>query len=312
MLNQSIRWAQALGVAGLVFVSQQAMAQGPALVAPSEAVNPPTSEAVAPPAYNGPFPVIPGMPGGPAYPPAPAGEAGTAYDTVPPADGSVSMPHSVTTGHGAMTQSRGWSQTDGTYSYTHQQTWTNPDGSLLRQHERTVTGTDPYNYQREQTITLRDGRAINHSQTRTWDGTTGTMERTFSGPNGQTRSMERPWSPEEFFQTENAPAAVASDLPPPEFSPAMAPESLSDAIDSDGKAKKPSWLSKWNPFAKWGKSSEPRSSRSGFTVGSSQRGNSFSAPPGLAKKQAGVPSGGRHLGQQALGRTKSHGPPGAR
>lgn len=312
MPNQTIRWVQALGFAGLVFISQQLMAQGPALIAPSEVASPPSSEALAPPAYNGPFPVIPGMPAGP-YLPAPAGEPGTAYDTMPPADGSVSMPHSVTTGHGAMTQSRGWSQTDGTYSYTHQQTWTNPDGSLLRQHERSVTGTDPYNYQREQTITLRDGRTINHTQSRTWDGTTGTMERTFSGPNGQTRSMERPWSPEEFFETENTPAPTASDLPPPpEFSPAMAPGSPSDAIDSDGKAKKPSWLSKWNPFAKWGKSSEPRASRSGFTVGSSQRGNSFSAPPGLAKKQAGVPSGGRDLGQQAFGRTKSHGPPGAR
>ena len=35
-----------------------------------------------------------------------------------------------------------------------------PDGTLLREHERSVTGTDPYNYQRQHTVTLPDGRTV--------------------------------------------------------------------------------------------------------------------------------------------------------
>ena len=60
----------------------------------------------------------------------------------------------------------------------------------------TLSGSDPYNYTREHSITLPDGRTINQTQVRTWDGTDGTMERSFIGPNGQTHQSLRSWTPD--------------------------------------------------------------------------------------------------------------------
>ena len=102
-------------------------------------------------------------------------------------------------------------RTDDGYQLQREQTWTAPDGTVRKQHEMTFSGTDPYNYQRQKTITLPDGRTVTMEQTRTWDGTSGTMERTFTGPNGRRLCTEtvthikvRP------LETQNAQNAIAS------------------------------------------------------------------------------------------------------
>src|SRR3990170_4819761 len=106
--------------------------------------------------------------------------------------------HVVENPRGEMVQSWERSQTEDGYLYRRGQTFTAPDGTMLRQHEQALSGTDPYNYTRQHEMTLRDGRTILHSQTRSWDGTTGTMERTFSGPNGQTREFQHAWTPDDL------------------------------------------------------------------------------------------------------------------
>ncbi|TVS11906.1 MAG: hypothetical protein EA424_23215 [Planctomycetaceae bacterium] len=73
--------------------------------------------------------------------------------------------------------------------YVREHVVTNPRGEITQTWER--VNTDPYNDTREHTITLPDGRTIHHSHVRTWDGTDGTMERSFTGPNGQERWWQK-------------------------------------------------------------------------------------------------------------------------
>jgi hypothetical protein len=70
-------------------------------------------------------------------------------------------------------------------TWNHEHTVTGPDGQPLRQNQTTVI-RDGTTWTRETDITLKDGRTIQHDMTRTREGNTGTIERSFTGPNGQT------------------------------------------------------------------------------------------------------------------------------
>lgn len=179
-----------------------------------------------------------------------------------PEEGRYVREHVVTNPRGEM--SRSWEQvnTEEGYQYRRSQTWTGPDGVPVRQHERTLSGSDPYNYTREHNITLPDGRTINQTQVRTWDGTSGTMERSFTGPNGQTHQSQRSWTPDE--------------QPTPQISAIAEPVQLSGTLPST--AASPSepteqvrWWQKINPFRKGGNetagSAVASAPRRGFTIG---------------------------------------------
>ncbi len=133
-----------------------------------------------------------------------------------PEDGTpVTRERTVTTPHGTMTQTWEGSRSDDGYSLRREQTWTAPDGTPIRSHETEITGAGPNNYQREKTITLRDGRTVEHSYSRSWDGQTLQTERSFTGPNGQTwtREQSRTRGPDE------TPAAAAPNPDPPASRP---------------------------------------------------------------------------------------------
>jgi len=124
--------------------------------------------------------------------PAPADPAPQGPDMEP--GRTFEREHTVTTPNGQMTQRWEGSANEEGYQFRREQTWTNPDGTPLRQHERSLSGTDPLNFQREHSITLRDGRTIEHSTTQTWDGQVLQRERTFTGPNGQTQTKQHDWT----------------------------------------------------------------------------------------------------------------------
>ncbi len=184
-----------------------------------------------------------------------------------PEDGRYVREHVVTNPRGEMTQTWERLNTEEGYEYRRSQVWLKPDGTPLRQHERTMAGTDPYNYTREHTITLPDGRTINHSQVRTWDGTDGSMERSFAGPNGQTRESVRSWTPNEPIAGEMVsmpepvqPATVAPATPQPTGGP-----------PASQPTEQFSWWQKLNPFSKKGNSTAGSAAasapRRGFTIG---------------------------------------------
>jgi hypothetical protein len=192
--------------------------------------------------------------------------------------------HLVTNPRGEMVQSWEQIQNEEGYQYRRAHTFTAPDGTLLRQQEWTRTGTDPYNFTREQQHQLRDGRTILHRQTRTWDGTSGTMERTFTGPNGQTRHSLRPWAPDEQVLPEPGPIT-------PEAMAAATPAVSPPVVEP--KKNRWGWMEKLNPFRKGGplrstESSPPR--RAGFTVGSGRPQIAGRMQHGLNKTQPGNPS----------------------
>jgi len=169
---------------------------------------------------------------------------------------TLSRQHVVTTPHGQMTQTWEGSKTDEGYSLSRQQTWTAPDGTLVREHEASISGTDPLNFEREKTITLRDGRTIEHTTSQSWDGQTLQRERTFSGPNGQTRSSQQTLSWD------------GQGDPPEGGQPTMSR----------------------TPATTGGEGSRPAASRpSGFTLGSSARGNWGASGNGVVRRQAGEP-----------------------
>jgi hypothetical protein len=174
--------------------------------------------------------------------------------------------HTVTNPADRMTQTWERSRTEEGYQLEHRQTWTAPDGTVLRQHEMTFSGTDPYNYQRQKTITLPHGRTMTMEQSRTWDGVSGTMQRTFTGPNGQTQTFEHSWSPENTVRQQRP--ATGEDTP----------------------AKEGFWA-KLNPFrrsnAGAGKLTSAPGRRWGFTVGAGGPPKLIGQPRGLAKKQPG-------------------------
>lgn len=175
-------------------------------------------------------------------------------------EGQYYREHVVNNPQGVMTQT--WERVNNGegYQYNHNQVWVNPDGTTLRQHTHTMSGTDPNNYTRQHTVILRDGRTISQTQIRTWDGTTGTKERLFIGPNGQTRQAQQSWTPDA--QT----SGLLSETPD------MAQPSVDMSPISSPVAKSKedvSWWQKLNPFRdSGGELSETTAApRRGFTIG---------------------------------------------
>jgi hypothetical protein len=193
-----------------------------------------------------------------------------------PEDGRDVRQHIVTNPRGEMTQTWERVNTEEGYEYRRSQTWTNPDGALLRQHERTLSGSDPNNYTRERSHILPDGRTINQTQVRSSDGTYGTVERSFIGPNGQTHQSQRNGSPDVPI------AGQMTSNPEPVHATAVAPPT---APATSRPAEKASWWQKLNPFRNKGnqtaRSSTTSAPRRGFTIGTpnsnSVRASSLSA-----------------------------------
>jgi len=67
-------------------------------------------------------------------------------------------------------------------------------GDPFRRQQSTMMRTGPGNYTRDMTVELPHDRTMRHTVTRTTDGNTRTMERTFAGPNGQTRNWQHTWT----------------------------------------------------------------------------------------------------------------------
>ncbi len=184
-------------------------------------------------------------------------------------EGRYVREHMVTNPHGEMTQTWERTHTEEGYDYRRSQVWAKPDGTPLRQHEWTMAGTDPNNYTRERTITLPDGRTINHSQIRTWDGTDGTMERSFTGPNGQTRESVRSWTPDEPTRGQMAsmaePAQLSTVIPA-----TPQPTTTSATVQA---TEQHGWWQKLNPFGRRGNETSNAAAasapRRGFTIGTS-------------------------------------------
>jgi hypothetical protein len=188
--------------------------------------------------------------------------------------------HVVTNPNGQRIQSWERSRDEEGYLYRQSQTFHAPDGTQIRQHERTRSGSDPYNDTRQHQVQLRDGRTIVHDQTRSWDGTSGTRERTFSGPNGQTRHFQRPWTPEGRL----SPDADVAVPQPTHAGPTTVPAPRVGGADAarppvePPKRKMWAWLEKLNPFRKGGplrpsRPASPPPGGPGFTIGSGHRSN---------------------------------------
>jgi hypothetical protein len=171
----------------------------------------------------------------------------------------------------------------GPSTWTYQRTVQNRAGTTVNSHQ--WTGSDPYNYTREHQVQLRDGRTLSQTQTRSWDGTTGSMERTIVGPNGQTHQFQHAWTPDDptAATAEGQPALA---IPPSGGTPVEPPKKLS-------------WAEKLNPFRKGGlfrpsKPAGPRTSveprRSGFTLGSGKHSGWGHLPSGLSKNHPGEPT----------------------
>ena len=234
-------------------------------------------------------------------------------------DGSAySYQHSVTRPNGSHTQLREYSQTEDGYQLMRQQRFYKPDGTLLREQSTTVTGTDPYNYQRQMTHAFRDGRTMEKTFTRSYDGTTGTMGRLFVGPNGQVHQFERPWTPDDLVDVETpiidpieTPIAPEAELPTMDELGAVSPTTVDplaatasesagtevpvivDPLASTTSESEEGFLSRLNPFKnrerKRSAGSSANSRRSGFTVGSFGRSRRMNTvAPGQARKASGL------------------------
>ncbi len=185
---------------------------------------------------------------------------------------------------GGMIKSFQTTTTEEGSSYQRQQLWTAPDGTVIRQHTWNGSQVDPYNYQREKTMTLPGGRTMTHTQSRTWDSQTGTgtMERTFQGPNGQERQWSRSWAPDDGA-TAAAPAeSIASDPAP----------GIGASAESVGQPEQGFFgrLKAWGKrtFGSANSGSKSRA-RSGFTLGAAGRNRAPEAasPRGLSKQVPG-------------------------
>lgn len=181
---------------------------------------------------------------------------------------TVNRDHTVINPQGTKTQT--WQRTttaDGT-QWQRQQTWTSPDGTVQRQHTWNGTATDPYNGTRQQTIMQSPDRTLTRSQTRTWDGTTGSVQRTFTGPNGQTRTQEHPWSP-DGTTTDPSQTPVVLQTPPAD---APVPDTTQQPSQASSKpADKKTLLERmkaWNTGRKASADESKSTPRRGFTVGS--------------------------------------------
>lgn len=165
----------------------------------------------------------------------------------------------MTNPQGEMTKTWERTATEEGTQWSREHRWTSPDGEVTRQHQWSGSQTDPYNYQREKSMLLPGGRTMTHTQSRTWDGESGTMERTFQGPNGQYREHSRPWTPDNL------------QTPGETESPA------GDATASSAETDQPE-TGLFGKLKAWGKrtfgsrdSGEKSMRRSGFSVGSASR-----------------------------------------
>ncbi|MGQ9575432.1 MAG: hypothetical protein ACUVUC_08940 [Thermoguttaceae bacterium] len=202
--------------------------------------------------------------------------------------------HIVDNPHGQMTQTWDRIVTDEGFSLRREQTWISPDGLTVRQHDSALTGSDPLNYQRERTLTLQDGRTIEHSYSQSWDGTTLGRQRTFTGPNGQTHTWQQTITP----GSEPDGPQWAPPLDAPGWQQPAGPETPGVPLGpipgqpSEQKSGKATAWGKWNPFGKiFGASDDQRPANrpSGFTLGSGGRAPWGASAHGLAKRQAGQP-----------------------
>lgn len=207
-------------------------------------------------------------------------QAGTVTNTQQvldaPEEGRYVREHMVTNPRGEMTQSYERINTEEGYSQMRTQTWTAPDGTVMRQHERSLSGTDPNNYTRQHMVTLPDGRVVSQTQVRSWDGTSGTMERTFVGPNGQTRESVRSWTPDGEVSTATLEASRTST---------QSFASTPTQPTTTKPAEKVSWWQRLNPFSKSGSSTSTAAStatpRRGFTIGDGPSSQSSAARSGF-------------------------------
>lgn len=187
-----------------------------------------------------------------------------------PEEGRYVREHMVTNPRGEMTQSYERFNTDEGYGFNRSQTWTAPDGTVMRQHQQSLSGTDPNNYTRQHMVTLPDGRVVSQTQVRTWDGTNGTMERSFVGPNGQTRETVRNWSPDG----EVSPATLEASRATQDSFAARSTQPTTSA-----PAEKVSWWQRLNPFSKNGRetsaAAKTATPRGGFTIGAGRSDDSF-------------------------------------
>ncbi|NUQ62944.1 MAG: hypothetical protein HUU20_10665 [Pirellulales bacterium] len=212
--------------------------------------------------------------------------------------------HTVVNPQGEMTMSRERTTTGDGFSYQRQHVWTAPDGAVVRQHTWSGTQSDPYNYHREKTMTLPGGRTMTHTQSRTWDGETGTMERTFEGPNGQYREQSRPWTPDDVTKPSVSGETIAADSVPPEGAEAgaVAPSADSEQEENGFFGKLKAWGKRtFGPGDRASKST----GRSGFTLGSGARNRvgTSAAPRGLSKQTPGQASSTFKGGHAAMGST---------
>lgn len=205
-------------------------------------------------------------------------------------EGRSGREHVVNNPRGEMRHTWDRVDTDEGYQYRRTQTWTAPDGTPIRQHEHTLSGTDPHNYTREHSLTLPDGRTLQQTHVRSWDGTEGTMERSFVGPNGQTQHFQRSWSPDDAAGEPaygRTPPMRPAGAPPEATRPVAAPAVAAPAVATP--TEKGGWWQKWNPFGEGGRVAGPSAAasapRRGFTIGT---GNAASAggPPAHARPQA--------------------------
>jgi len=287
-----------LAVSTFVWVAaSQAQEVGPAVPPATEAQQPPPGEVAAPPVAGNPQDtpiddqnrwdyerVITNSSGGVV----------NAHRRRLADDGStMAREHSVTNPRGEMLQRWERLTAEDGYTYRREHTWTDPDGNLLRRHEMTTTRSDPYNFERQKSMTLRDGRTLNMTRTQTWDGETGSMERTFTGPNGQYRSFQRPWSPEDGpIDPERAITRQRIQTWQSIGQPATGTQASQGTSGLANRSRSKGGLfSRFNPFASkgapsWG-SSRPSGRPSGFTMGSAARGRWGASRQELTRKQPG-------------------------
>ncbi len=207
--------------------------------------------------------------------------------------------HVVTNPRGEMVQTWDRSRTEDGYLFRRSQTWTDADGNPVRSHQWSMAGSDPYNSTRQQDMTFRDGRTMEHSQVRSWDGTTATMEHSFVGPNGQTRTFQRAWSPGEFAGGRTP--AVEAGVPALGRAGRSMETAAGDRVPREiprSVVKRPNWLQRLNPFHWDGPAgSELRrdaklARRWGFTIGAGSSESQGPSPQmhGLGRNSPGSPA----------------------
>jgi hypothetical protein len=222
--------------------------------------------------------------------------------TVPP----WSWQHQTQNQQGTVTNLRERTQAQDGSGYSYQHSVTRPSGSQtqLREYSQTEEG---YNYQRQMTHTFRDGRTMENTVTRSYDGTAGSMERSFIGPNGQVHQFERSWTPDNYVEA--SPVVDPSQLPTPQDLGLPTAGQLDPLAPETAKSDKGFWS--WlNPFknreSKQTAGSSATAKRSGFTIGSFGRSRQLDTmPPGQTRKSSGLSSSS----QMRTMKTKQTGPP---